>query len=638
MNQFYVAREWTRWQLLFAALMMACVAVADISLPALAPLNKTDLFYPTLFAVILLSFAVLLWRETLLPWAAAAVILLGLAEIFWRAWWLTPGIFPEFIEFAIFGSLSATVFIGPRFGDLITLLVFAYFAALWNHQTWMHTDFFAVKRAFNFALMLLVLQLLLRFYWQRLREGLADLARAAADQEEHAREIHVLARTAFEDFTGALEDLQNRLQRNPPDLKGASVIADGLAALLTKRRSTLKSLPEPSSPGNTGRRLESLRSSLRTYVLGALALAWSLALIRNAFQSGRITETTLEGAAFFAAAAFLHSRSPKWGPWGFRAALVANQWLIFGFDWLHRSDLNQLFSANNPVAVFLIFIGALLDSPALAGALVLGELVALAAFTGAQVPVGGVYTVLHLCFALVTASLLWTLPWRLEAIANRRGRELKQSASWRRRLLGTLFHDLANPLNVLLLGLEIGLPTEKSKALVVRMKDVLISVENFGEGPLRLRAVDLGSMQSELAELFEARVKSKKLDLRVEIPERCKVLADPALLRESVFGNLLGNAVKFSPPGGSVRFTARRDDAWIFVTVTNSGNAIPQKTLSDLENKLLLTSTPGSLGETGSGIGLGQVRDYVQSMGGQFSIEAGPEGGAKATVRLMAVP
>jgi signal transduction histidine kinase len=339
------------------------------------------------------------------------------------------------------------------------------------------------------------------------------------------------------------------------------------------------------------------------------------------------------GALFFCGAILLHRRSRRWGPWAFRAALVANQWLILGYDWAHRADQPLLFGANNGVCVFLFFLSALLDSPWSAGLLLAGELAGLAAFARAGVDVGGAMAWVLLGFSLVAAGALWGLPAGLLQRMEQRREELILARWHRQRLLRTLFHDLANPLQVLFLEYEAGVEAERIRGTFRRMHKVLNLAASLENTPMALRPVELGPLLQSLDDLHKESLQAKGLGLEITC-EACLALAEPELLLESVLGNLMANAIKFSPPGGGLRLAAGRKGNWVEIRLVDQGPGIPAATVDALHQGRRLQSTPGSLGEPGSGFGLGLARDYVGQMGGQLGFQVAPDGGTTAVVQL----
>lgn len=109
---------------------------------------------------------------------------------------------------------------------------------------------------------------------------------------------------------------------------------------------------------------------------------------------------------------------------------------------------------------------------------------------------------------------------------------------------------------------------------------------------------------------------------RVEVPAEARVLANPSRL-EIVFDNLIGNALKVLPSGGTLTVTAERVGERVRIDVSNDGPAIPPHRLEGLFG----AQVPNPEDPTSTGIGLAICRDYMRAMGGSIDLHAnGPEG------------
>jgi signal transduction histidine kinase len=582
-----------------------------------------------------LCLAGLQWRPQWLPILVVAVLPFSALDIFWFAWQALPPRFPAVLDLLLFVEIAAVVFGGPKAGDLLAALLLAGLGLLAWRRPWLCTDFFALKHTTNLAMMLLVLHLLLRAYWRRIRLCVVHLDQASLSLHEHTRQIQELGRIAFSDVRGMLWSLGRVLELPAPTRKELFNAVSRLQAHLSEKRLELNDLDDPPELHDSRNGLAGLRTRMQGLVLGTMAAAMVVAMLRNLYQSGLVPPSTAAGALLFCAAVLLHRRSRRWGPWAFRAALLANQWLILGFDWAHRLDQPLLFGANNGVCVFLFFISALLDSPWSAGLLLAGELAALAVFARAGTDIGGPMLGVLLGFSLVAAGALWGLPANLLGRMERRREELILARWHRQRLLRTLFHDLANPLQVLFLEYEAGVEVERIRRSFRRMHKVLNLAASLENTPMALLAVELAPLLQALDDLHQKSLQAKGLGLEITC-EACRAMAEPELLLESVLGNLMANAIKFSPPGGGLRLEAGRKGEWVEIRLVDQGPGIPASTVEALHKGLRLESTPGSLGEPGSGFGLGLARDYVEQMGGKLSFRVAPDGGTTAVVQLKA--
>jgi len=112
------------------------------------------------------------------------------------------------------------------------------------------------------------------------------------------------------------------------------------------------------------------------------------------------------------------------------------------------------------------------------------------------------------------------------------------------------------------------------------------------------------------------------------------VQVDRAIFETAVLANLLSNAVKFSRPGSTITLAAREEESEVVVLVRDAGvgmNAELQATVFDAGENV---SRQGTAGERGSGLGLMQVKTYVELFGGKVAVESRPDQGTTIVVRL----
>lgn len=130
--------------------------------------------------------------------------------------------------------------------------------------------------------------------------------------------------------------------------------------------------------------------------------------------------------------------------------------------------------------------------------------------------------------------------------------------------------------------------------------------------------------------LLEPKWSEKNMEPEAQLEEiRCR--GDESLLMH-VWVNLLDNAVKFSPAGGKIRLSLKKEgDAAVF-SVTDAGSGIEEKSLSHIFDKFYQGDP--SRKDQGNGLGLALVKRILDFSGGSVKAENLPEGGAKFTVTL----
>jgi signal transduction histidine kinase len=254
-------------------------------------------------------------------------------------------------------------------------------------------------------------------------------------------------------------------------------------------------------------------------------------------------------------------------------------------------------------------------------------------------------------FTCLLATVLMMVFWHLMegtsvsllAMLEQRAGELARLELFRKRICGTLFHDVANP--VAAIGMLLSMPELEphDRALLDRMQTRLrrlvgvMSEVLADDEPLpktRIDRVPLDELFRDMQELFGFRLREKEQSLSCALPDPVAVFASPELLRESVVANLLSNAIKFSPPRSQIELSARRDGDHVEIVVRDRGPGWPDAIVERLERGDKIHSTPGSSGETGLGLGLTLTREHLRRMHGDLELRAAAGGGSEAVICL----
>jgi two-component system sensor histidine kinase GlrK len=210
------------------------------------------------------------------------------------------------------------------------------------------------------------------------------------------------------------------------------------------------------------------------------------------------------------------------------------------------------------------------------------------------------------------------------------------------RFLRHLSHELKTPLTALregaeLLNDEVGGPLSGSQRQVVSiMKDNSIKLQRLIEelldyqravhaaASLAPRRLALDALVREVAQSHELAVQAKGQHLALDL-ERIQVDADPDKLR-SVVDNLIGNAVKFTPAGGSVSVMARSSGSEALIDVIDSGPGVPAEERDSIFDSFFRGRVGASARIEGSGLGLAIAREFVEAHGGRISVLGEPAG------------
>ena len=153
-----------------------------------------------------------------------------------------------------------------------------------------------------------------------------------------------------------------------------------------------------------------------------------------------------------------------------------------------------------------------------------------------------------------------------------------------------------------------------------------------GRETVRARRLDLGVFVDTVARTFLPLAERKKIGYEIHVPsERTIVYGDPEHL-ERALSNLLSNAFKFIPDGGTVRVSVAGDESSARITVRDSGPGIPAADLPRIFDRFHRARTAGT--QPGTGIGLALARELVVLHGGSITAESEEGFGSTFTITL----
>ena len=241
--------------------------------------------------------------------------------------------------------------------------------------------------------------------------------------------------------------------------------------------------------------------------------------------------------------------------------------------------------------------------------------------------------------------------------SEQRRQELERTVESRARLIRGFSHDVKNPLGaaegyaqLLEEGITNGLtPTQKESVGRIRRSirsalhliDDLLDIARAEARELRLERgpVDVRRVAAETAEEFRAAAEANGVTIETRLPEAVPVIeSDEGRIRQ-ILGNLLSNAIRYTPENGRVivRVESGEDGSapavgrWVAVSVSDTGPGIPREQHESIfeEFKRAETATGG-----GAGIGLSISRILARALGGDITVESEVGRGSTFTVWL----
>jgi signal transduction histidine kinase len=177
---------------------------------------------------------------------------------------------------------------------------------------------------------------------------------------------------------------------------------------------------------------------------------------------------------------------------------------------------------------------------------------------------------------------------------------------------------------------------ERNAKLQTALVEDLLDISRFARGDVRLdlQPVELSPVIAAAIDSVQQMADAKVVTLEPEFEATMIVPGDPRRLQQ-VIGNLLTNAVKFTPEGGRVRITLARADGCARIIVTDTGPGIPDSVMPHIFEAF--RQGEAARGRGGLGLGLAIVRRLVEHHGGRVDADGGGNGrGATFTITLPA--
>jgi PAS domain S-box-containing protein len=231
-------------------------------------------------------------------------------------------------------------------------------------------------------------------------------------------------------------------------------------------------------------------------------------------------------------------------------------------------------------------------------------------------------------------------------------REVAAGADRRKdEFLSLLSHELRNPLSALstagqLLALSAGDPAQLAKvggiitrqvAHMTRLAEDLLDVSRIARGEIALRKeqIDLRDAVTSALEQLDAMLLSKSQTCKVDLPCHCVPVSGDRTRLTQLVGNLVGNAIRYSPLAATIAVGLRVEAHRAFITIADNGKGISADFMPHLFTLYAQQDRDTERGSGGLGLGLSLVKSIAELHGGQVSAESGGnEQGSTFTVIL----
>lgn len=223
---------------------------------------------------------------------------------------------------------------------------------------------------------------------------------------------------------------------------------------------------------------------------------------------------------------------------------------------------------------------------------------------------------------------------------------IKQTEQFKSRFLANISHEFRTPLTLINGHLEVlkekGRQEDLShfdemeqngERLLMLINQLLdLSKMESGQYKLQYKKGNILNETSMLAQSFYSYAEQNGVLLSVEHTENTQALVENSFVYSSealasIMANLISNAIKFTPSGGSVKVLIDYRDDELFVKVIDTGKGIDSEHLPKIFDRFYQVDEPGQRAYVGSGIGLALVKELAVLHGGDVSVESGEQGG-----------
>jgi heavy metal sensor kinase len=238
---------------------------------------------------------------------------------------------------------------------------------------------------------------------------------------------------------------------------------------------------------------------------------------------------------------------------------------------------------------------------------------------------------------------------RLAAVINDAFSRLESSFDKLRRFTADASHELRTPLAVLRGIGEAGLvetrtPAEYKEAIgsmleeidrLTTLVDTLLRLSHGDAGSVHLsrESLDLGQLTREVASSLALLAEERRQRISVESINGVEVCVDRLVLREAIT-NVVDNAIKYSPVGGSIAVSIRADGGCAVVEVADQGAGIAAEHRERIFDRFFRIDSARSRDAGGTGLGLAIAKWAVEINGGSIRVEAGATSGSVFRISL----
>lgn len=242
-------------------------------------------------------------------------------------------------------------------------------------------------------------------------------------------------------------------------------------------------------------------------------------------------------------------------------------------------------------------------------------------------------------FALALENFSRKEKERLQELVDLRTQELSKALSVKATLFRMVLHDIATPIQSQLWAIQLLKENKGTRInLLDKLSDMTNLIKNVVEQVRTIEALNSGKMSIEkapvclnlvlddLKKIFEDQLLNKNIELIInnELSDETMFFAEQNVFTTSVLGNLISNGIKFSHENSKLRLNAYERNNKVILELEDFGVGMPQDMTFAIFDPDKKVNRKGTLGESGTGFGMVQVKSYVEHFGGEIFIESRP--------------
>ncbi len=222
----------------------------------------------------------------------------------------------------------------------------------------------------------------------------------------------------------------------------------------------------------------------------------------------------------------------------------------------------------------------------------------------------------------------------------------------RREFVANVSHELKTPITTVKSYTETLLSTDLDRPATKRFLGIILKenerMERLVRDLLQLSKMDYGNMEYKLKSVdtyelilsslegVNLMIKEKGHKIELSIPENIPNIYVDYHVASQILINILSNSIKYTKEGGKIKISAKDEDGFVKIKITDNGIGIPRRDLDRIFERFYRVEKSRSRSMGGTGLGLSIAREFTRAMGGDITIESEIDIGTIATVVFKA--